>query len=121
MGLLGAANAAVMAAEACKHNQQWQGSQKRTEAGYQSVLQRALQEQRISGLRPLTVSIDRNDPLWRGLPPSPWSSFGVARTRFQPAEKHGKAKDQARQVCARHKLARLAPVRERARMTYLQK
>ena len=70
--------------------------------------------------RPLTISIGRNDPLWRGLPLSPWSSYGVARTRFQPAEKHGKAKDQARQVCAQHKLARLAPVRERAHLMYLE-
>ena len=37
------------------------------------------------------------------------------------AEKQGKARDQVSQDCARHKLARLAPARERARLTYLRK
>ena len=50
VGLLGAADAALMAAAACKHNQQRQRSQKRTETGCRSVLQRALREQRISGV-----------------------------------------------------------------------
>ena len=56
--------------------------------------------------RPLTISIGRDNSLSYGLPPSPRSSSGVARTGFQSAEKHGKASDQASQVCARYRGAK---------------
>ena len=55
--------------------------------------------------RPFTVSIGRNNSLWCGLSSSPRSSSGVAQTGFRPAEKHGKASDQASQVCARYRCA----------------
>jgi hypothetical protein len=83
-------------------------------------LRAPVEDPRHVARRPLTILVGRNDSPSCGLPPSPCSSSGVAQTGFRPAEKHGTARDQATQVCAQHKLARLAPVRERAHLMYLE-